>query len=79
MPIEKNKGMKVEIRNNMIDILINVSMKRRNVWIALVLCICVFILLASSLNDEIRNIIIEALLWALQALLLGKVNTKHDS
>jgi len=79
MSIEKMKGIKIEVRHNMIDIMINISMKRQNVWIALILCICIIILLASSINNEIRNILMEALLWALQVLIFGKATTKHDS
>jgi len=79
MTTQIEKGIKVEFRNDTVRILINITMKRRNVTIALILCICIFIVLTSSLNDEIRNIFMEALLWALQLLLFGKANTKHDS
>ncbi len=72
MPTEKKKGVKMEIRHNMVDIVINISIKPRNIWIALIISICIFTILASSHNENTREILVDALLWVLQVLAFGE-------
>jgi len=79
MPIDKNKGIKVEMRHNMVDININISIKRRTAWIILLVSACLLILIASSVNEDVRSFLIDALLWVLQVLLFGKTTSDHNS
>ena len=66
----------MEIRNNTVDIMIDISIKLRNIYTALILCICIIIVIIfffpSSLNENARRVVIDALLWVLQILIFGE-------
>ena len=66
------KGVRMEFKHDTIDLTLNVSIKRRNAWAAFVLFVCIFVLLASSLSQDVRNIILQILIWILQTILFGK-------
>ena len=76
MAIQKKKRIKMEIRNNTVDIMIDISIKLRNIYTALILCICIIIVIIfffpSSLNENARRVVIDALLWVLQILIFGE-------
>lgn len=72
MTTQIEKGIKLEFRNDTVKILVNITIKRRNALIALILCICVLIILASSLNEHARRILVDVLLWILQILMFGE-------
>lgn len=67
----KKKVLKLEFGRDNIDLSMNISIKRKVAWLVIATTICIFILLASSLQEDIRDIILQALLWAIQNLLNG--------
>lgn len=77
MPNLNRKGVKMEFKHDIIDLTLNVSIKRRNAWMAFVLFVCIFVLLASSLSQDVRNILLQILLWILQTMLFGKPLRDH--
>ena len=78
MPNTNRKGVTMEFKHDTIDLTLNVSIKRCNAWMAFVLFVCIFVLLASSLSQDIRNILLQILLWILQTMLLGKPIRDHN-
>ena len=63
------KKLMLEFGRDNIDLVLNISIKRRVAWIVFTVIICIFILIASSLQEDVRDLVLQALLWTLQNIL----------
>jgi hypothetical protein len=71
-PAPETNGLQVSTHRGALHIKLNLTVRRKVAWFILLAAGAALLLLASSLNEEIRSILIEALLALLQALIFGE-------
>lgn len=74
-PTRGRKLLAVNEKRGVLQIMLNLRFKLAELWIALILISVMALLLTTSLNQEIRKILIEALLAILQFIIFGKQQT----
>jgi hypothetical protein len=70
MAERRNSDIKLEFRQDTINVRANISIKRRAAMFLTLLVIGILILLASSLNTEVRRLLLQILLGTLQTIVL---------
>jgi hypothetical protein len=68
----KNKGIRLELKGNKLIIDGEVKINLRRVCLFIIILVCVILVIASSMSEGIRNILLEALLNLLQLMLFQR-------
>lgn len=76
MPRQKENGLVLEEKYGTIYLVLKLTIKRRMLWILLILLALVLLALGSSLNGDIRKIILDFLVSAMQLVLLTERRPK---
>ena len=74
-PAYLRKLVAVNEKRGVIQIRLNLQFKQSEFWIAMLVIAVMAVLLTTSVNQEIRKILIEALLAILQFIIFGKQQT----
>jgi hypothetical protein len=69
MPRQNENGFVLQERNGVIHLVLTLTLKRRMLWTLLVLLVLLLMALGSSANEDIRKIILDFLLGAVQLAL----------
>lgn len=63
-------------RQGMIHLKLNLVLRSRSIWFLLILSALILLLLASSLNERIRGLVVDILLGILQILIFNESTPK---
>lgn len=72
LPQQEEKGLKIYTQKGVIHLKLNLDLRRRDVWIILLITGLIFLLLASSIDENIRKVWMDALLGMLQLLIFSE-------
>lgn len=76
MQDKKRRGVRLELSGNKLIVDAEITINWRKICITATIILVVILIAASSLNSDVRNILLEALLNSLQLSFLQK--TKHS-
>lgn len=71
-PPAEPKGLQITSGKGALKIRINLTLRRKDAWLLILGACLVLLLLASSINEDIRSILVEALVGLLQVLIFGE-------
>jgi hypothetical protein len=76
MSTQKENGLILEEKQGVIYLALKLTVKRQTLWTFLILLTLVFIVLGSSLDDDIRRTIVDFLIGAVQLVLFAEQRPK---
>lgn len=68
----ETRGLQITSGKGVLQVRINLTLRRKDAWVLILGGCMVLLLLASSINEDIRSVLVEALVGLLQVLIFGE-------
>ena len=69
---EESKGLQITTARGTLHIRLNLTVRRKDAWLLLLTACALLLLLASSINEDLRSLLVDALIGLVQVLIFGE-------